>query len=55
MKIPIVALLDFEKVFQVNYDTSGIVIGAVLSQDGLLILFFNEKLDESKKIYLVYD
>ena len=41
MKIPIVALLDFEKVFQVDYDTSGIVIGFVLTQEGLMIKLFN--------------
>ena len=54
-KIPILALLDFEKLFQVGYDTSGILIRVVLIQEGLLISFLNENLDESKKIYLVYE
>ena len=41
MKILVLDLLDFENVFQVQYDTSGIVIGFVLTQEGLLIKLFN--------------
>ena len=46
---------DFEKVFQVNYDTIWMAIEVVLSQEGQSIPFFSEKLDEAKQKYLIYD
>ena len=48
-------LVNFEKVFKVYCDTNGIAIGIVLSQEGWLIEFFSEKLDEANLKYSVYD
>ena len=52
---PILACLDFNKVFQVDCDAIGIVIGAVLSQKGRLIAYFSEKLNDYKRKYSIYD
>ena len=52
---PILALLDFNKVFQVDYDASGTKIGAVLSQEGRPITYFSEKLNNAKRKYSIYD
>jgi hypothetical protein len=42
-------------VFQVDPDASGITIGAMISQQGRPISFFNKNLNESKRNYFVYD
>jgi hypothetical protein len=52
---PILTLPYFYKVFQVDCDASGTTIGAVISQEGRPITFFNEELNEYRDKYCVYD
>jgi len=44
----ILRLPDFNKLFQVHCDASGIAIGAILSQEDKLVAYFSEKLNESR-------
>ena len=49
------ALPNFYKVFQVDYDANKTTILAFLSQGGRPITFFSEKLNEAKKKYFIYN
>lgn len=52
---PILVLLDFSHPFMLHCDASKVGIGAVLSQNGRLMAYFNEKLTGTKSRYNTYD
>ena len=52
---PVLALLDFTRAFEVEYDASSIGIGAMLMQDKRLIVYFRGKLNGAALNYPTYD
>ena len=52
---PILSLPYFNKVFQLDCDASGEVVGAILSQQRIPEAFFNEKSNEVRKKYSIHD
>ncbi|KFK22699.1 hypothetical protein AALP_AAs67984U000100 [Arabis alpina] len=53
--VPVLALVDFEELFMVEYDASGIRLGAVLMQKQKHVAYFSQALTDRQKLKSVYE
>lgn len=51
----LLTLPNFDKMFEIEYDASGVGIGGVLMQDKRLIVYLSEKLSGAMLHYATYD
>ena len=52
---PILALLDFDALFEIKCDGSGVGIGVILSQRKKPMAYFNEKFSEARQKWTTYE
>lgn len=53
--LPIISLLDFQKVFELEFDASNIGNSAILCQVSKPIAFYSEKFNDSWRKYSIYN
>lgn len=52
---PLLVLPNFDKIFEIEWEASGLGIGVVLMHNGKPMMYFSEKLNEVALNYPTYD
>lgn len=52
---PVLVLPDFQRMFKVQTDARGLLVGGVLIQENRLVSYFIEKLNDARRHYCTYD